>query len=238
MYDAEGTIALQHDVTAPANDHFADFRLAVAAKRHILIRVDNDGFNFRTQQFKFSCIGNGQAFCIHGADFRMCAVCKDQPLRRERADVLYISGNVKVALCPARRGQRFLIVNDRAEYVRQNVLQLFRRHGVLRCDVRFQIGPFLQCRQRIFRTLAQQTADVFCRILPRFCALNNGLRRFVRLRECRKRNSRQEKREAQQQRNNIPAGADQLPSHLLSSCSAGRFTTENGTDFPHRFLYM
>ena len=226
MHDAEGAAALQRHMAAPADDHFADFRIGIAAKRHILIRVDDDGFKFRTGQFKFSRMGNRQAVCVHGADFRMRAVRKDQPLRRERANLPHVLGDVKIASRLARRGQRFLAVNHRAENPRQNLLQPFCGHGILRRNLILQIVPFFQRSQRIFRTLAQQAADVLRRLLPRLCALNNGRHRIVRFRECRKRNSRREKRKAQQQRNDVPAGSDQFTFHFLSSCSAGRFMGE------------
>ena len=200
VHDAQGHAALQHHFSAPADQHLADLRLAVAAKGHVLIRVDDDGFNLRAVQRQLRRAGDGQAVCVHGADLRARAVGKDQPVRRQRADLLRLLGDVQVGILQlAGCGQRFIAVDHRAEHPGQQRLHLLRGHLVLRRNVRLQIVPFSQRVQRVFRVLAQQTADVLRRILPGLYAGNENRRRPSRLGQRRKLDSRREERKTQDQ---------------------------------------
>ena len=198
MHDAQGHAALQRHAPAPANQHLADLRLAVAAKRHVLIRVDDDGFDLRAAERQLGRAGDGQLVCVHGVDLRPRAVGKDQPLRGQRADLLRLPGDVQIGIFqPTGRGQRFVAVNHRAEHPGQQRLHLLCGHLVLRRNVRLQIVPFFQCVQRVSRVLAQQAADVLRRILPGLYAGDEHRRRPGRLGQRRKLDSRRKERKAQ-----------------------------------------
>ena len=198
MHDAQGHAALQRHAPAPANQHLADLRLAVAAKRHVPIRVDDDGFDLRAAERQLGRAGDGQLVCVHGVDLRPRAVGKDQPLRSQRADLLRLPGDVQIGIFqPTSRGQRFVAVNHRAEHPGQQRLHLLCGHLVLRRNVRLQIVPFFQCVQRVSRVLAQQAADVLRRILPGLYAGDEHRRRPGRLGQRRKLDSRRKERKAQ-----------------------------------------
>ena len=177
MHDAESHAALQHDAAAPANHNLADFRLAVAADDDVLIGIDDERVDFRAGHLKLSRAGDGQNTRVHSADFRMSAACKDQMIRRERTDLFSLRGHIQIGVLQlARRGERFVAIDHRAEHAGKHGLHLLCGHGVLRRNVLVQIVPCPERIQRTLRLLAQQAADVLRRVLPRLHAAGGNRR--------------------------------------------------------------